>query len=364
MYTVRNRIYRLLCICVTIAILLGCVPIAGDTVEVLTLEDSCSASAAIKIPSVTKIRKSGSDNSGAKTSCARKSTLPYITDVLLEEMSAIVTYANGENPTANKAIEDKGQNTKSNVALTVIFLLKNVKAVRSLRFELLPYGNQANIYELCVFYTTLFGKQEQCYRTGVLHDYNTETIYTVDGTGILGIGYDFNFDFDTFSSAADPWQRDFGFCRDYDRLAFLIGDWFSTIRVRFRYDDRDWMIQLWKGTYSFNMQGAEIGIYNKPTDREALYYDCAADPDRMEMSFTVYLDGEELVSAPAELKWWQTKFTYHSFVNPNRLELKATIKFPDRDMMNAFAESLTEADSSVRYTTNSTTLTLLWPASK
>lgn len=361
MTVVRNRIQRLLCICFVCILLIVNMPTASETVEVLTLQDCPAAGSPASIQSVTTIQKSGSSDAGKKASC--KSTLPYVADVVLEEMRDIALYIQGENPTAKKSIEEKGQNTKSNVALTLVFLIKNTKAVRSLRFELLPYGTQENVFELCVFYTTVFGKDEQIYRTGVLHDYNTETIYTADGTGILGLGYDFNFDFDEFSSSPDPWQRDFGFCRDYDRLAFLIGDVYSTIRVPFTYDGKDWMIQMWKGTYSFNMLGAEIGIYNKPTDRQALYYDCAADPDRMEMSFTVYLDGEELVSAPPELKWWQTKFTYHSLVNPDRLALEATIKFPSVGMMNAFAESLKEADSSVTFTTKGTTLSFFWPAS-
>lgn len=365
MIAARNHLQRLLGLCIAAAIVLGCVPTVGDTVGILTMDAAVSACASTNAHSVTTIQKSQTPSKTKKTICdaAKASTTPYVLDVLEDEIRAIVTYAKGQNPNEGKTIEEKGQNTKSNVALTLIFLIKNSKPVRSLRFELLPYGNEEKVYELCVFYKTLFDKQEQVYRSGVLHDYNTETIYTVDGTGILGIGYDFNFDFNEFSSSADPWQRDFGFCRQYDQLAFLIGDVYNTIRVPFTYDGKDWMIQIWKGTYSYNMLGAEIGIYNKPADRQALYYDCAADPDRMEMALTVYLDGEELVSAPMELKWWQTKFTYHILVDPDSLALSATIKFPSKGMMQAFAESLSEADSSVTYTVQGTTLSFFWPAS-
>ena len=236
--------------------------------------------------------------------------------------------------------------------------MKNLRPVRSVRMQLDPY--KGNTKELCFYYIDLFGREEKRVPTGWLYDYDREIIYTEDGTGALGIGYDFNFGFDTFIAADDPWQRNFGFCKAYDRLAFLIGDALQTVRVPFRYNDKDWMIQLWKGIYSWIMLGAEMGIYNKPVDRKAAFYDCASNPDRMVMSFIVYAGDEEIVSTQEDLSWWQTAFTPHKPALPSDLTLCCMIEFPNPEMLAAFEESLHTQAPQICAQTDGLRITLCW----
>ena len=283
----------------------------------------------------------------------------YMMKAAFGEFDALLQYIGGKNPTEGKPIEAKGQNTKRNTATTVIDIFKKTRPAAAFHYQLVPYPGKADAWELCLFYTPPFGT-EQVVHTGLLHDYGTQTIYRVDGTGILGIGYDFNFDFDTFYAADDPWQRNFGFCPLYDALALMIGDVYETIRVPFRYDGRDWMIQIWKGIYSGNMLGAEIGIYNKPLDRTTQYYDCAADPDRAEMSFSVWLGDELIVESEHKTAWWQTAFTYHSPAKPADLTLNGRLTFQKAAMAKAFADSLAQQEPSVRIERSGRDVRFIW----
>ena len=283
---------------------------------------------------------------------------PYVSKAAFKELDGIITYMRGEDPTADKLPEEPGQNTKSNVALSIIDTIKFLRPLRRFRLELVPY--EGNTMQLVAFYKDAFDKEETCYETGWLYDYDREFIYTVDGTGMYGIGYDFNFDFNEFFSADDPWQRNFGFCKGYDSLAFLIGDYVQTIRVPFTYDDRDWMIQIWKGIYSWNMLGAEIGVYTKPLDRNANFYDCATDSQRLDMSFSVYWGDEEIIATEEEPSWWQTAFTVHKLTCASNLTLCCTIVFPDKEMMKAFSDSLAQQAPEVKVQTDGLRMSICW----
>ncbi|MBQ3151099.1 MAG: DUF4474 domain-containing protein [Clostridia bacterium] len=287
-------------------------------------------------------------------------------EVTFEELEAIIEVLKGNDPTEGKELSERGQNSKNNIAISLIYLLRNAKAVKDVRLVLEPYGDDENVKELCMYYKELFGKEEIKYRTTLIFDYNTEMIYTLDGTGILGIGFDFNFDFTEFKSSDDPWQRNFGFYEVYDYLAFLVGTAYDTARIKFSYDDRDWMIQIWKGLYNYyGMTGGEIGIYVKPQNRVAEYYDCASDEDRLVMSFDVYHGDELIIGCEPELKWWQTAFVKNKLVSPKKLTLKSSIVFPDKEMRNAFVESLKESYGDVMdVSVDGLTVNFIWHASK
>ena len=354
----KRHVRRLFCTALVFVLLSAYVPCTASAEQVITGSLPAASITTQKAPAVA-----AQEMQKSKTGKLLPA-LPYIVDVLGDEIEDLAETIRGEDPRVDKEITEKGQNTYSNVAVTLIRAAQEFQPVRTLRVKLEPYADRKNVYEVCIYYTPLFAKDEQCWHTGLLHDYNTETIYMDDGTGVLGIGYDFNFDFDTFFSADDPWQRDFGFCPMYDKLAFLIGDVYDSCRIYFTYDNRDWMIQIWKGIYSYNMLGGEIGIYNKPLDREAPYFDCAADPDRLVMSIKVMLGDEVIVDTDEDLTWWQTSFTYHMHTLPKNLTFISTIEFPDTEMLKAFITGLQEASDEITYTTDGLTLTLTWNGAK
>ena len=295
--------------------------------------------------------------------CARETAaVSHIAQASLGELNGILSYAAGHDPNAGKSAEDPGQNTKNNVALSLLALRNSLRGVRTLRWELTAYADNPAYSELCVYTRRFLCSRETCLHTGILFDDETQTVLTADGTGVLGIGYDFNYAFDTFSAAPDPWQRNFGFCRLYDQAAFLIGDYYETVRIPFRYDGKDWMIQLWKGVYSWNMLGGEIGLYNKPLDRFADFYDCANDAQRLEMAFSIHLGTEEIVQTKRSLSWWQTMFTVHKLAPPSALCMDFSVTFPNAQMLRAFLESLRENCKQIQYRKNWLEVTCVWPA--
>lgn len=290
------------------------------------------------------------------------SAIPYIAKAAGGELRGILQSAFGVDPTAEKSPADPGQNTKNNIAISLLRLRAMLRGVYSVRYTFEPYGSDPAVSELCVYVKRFLCSREECIRTGILRNDKTRTVTTIDGTGAMGIGYNYNFSFDTFSAADDPWQRNFGFCKLYDRAAILIGDRYETVRVTFRYGGRDWMIQIWKGIYSWNMLGGEIGIYNKPIDRKADFYDCAADSDRLKMAFSVSLGDETIVQTEPAYTWWQTMFTVHKHAKPSSLTMQFSIAFPNTQMLNAFLYSLTEAYPNVRVQRQGLTLHCCWPA--
>lgn len=162
-----------------------------------------------------------------------------------------------------------------------------------------------------------------------------------DSTGILGYLYD--PEEKCFYTSDDPWQRNFGYNEIYDQSASLVAIIIETCRLKFHYDDKDWMIQLWKGQYGFVLYGAEIGIYNKPENREIEHYDCATDKDMLQMEMTLYEKTEVLgvktwtktFSRPYERQWWHTGFVWGNVMTryDDDLRLYARITMRDYAML-------------------------------
>ena len=115
---------------------------------------------------------------------------------------------------------------------------------------------------------------------------------------------------------------------------------YSTERIYFNYDNKDWMIQIWKGQYGMTA-GAEIGIYNK-TDK-IMQYDCASEDEFLEMSFILYNQGDEMFRRGPEEHWWLTGFKVLNVGVPLLLDMDMTIKFPTKSMTDAFEQGLKKA---------------------
>ncbi len=157
--------------------------------------------------------------------------------------------------------------------------------------------------------------------------------------GVLGFLYDPSEM--CFYTASDPWQRKIGYTEIFDIFAPGITISFDTVRLKFEYGKKDWMIQLWKGQYGLAFYGAEIGVYTKPKDRDLDHYDCASDDEKLMMSMDFYNSGVHKFSRPYGSYWWCTGFTpgnvfgaYHNL----RVEARITVK--DYDMLVALRKVL------------------------
>jgi len=153
-------------------------------------------------------------------------------------------------------------------------------------------------------------------------------------------GFEYDEEQGIYYSSVNPWQKGFGFNVIYDMAAPLAGMNYATERIYFNYDDKDWMIQIWKGQYGMTA-GAEIGIYNK-TDK-IMQYDCVSEEEFLEMSFVLYNQGEEMFHRGPEKHWWLTGFKILNVGVPVLLDMEMTITFPTKSMADAFEGGLKKA---------------------
>lgn len=157
------------------------------------------------------------------------------------------------------------------------------------------------------------------------------------------LGYQYNKAGNYYFTTTDPWQRNFGFNVLYDMGAPFVNFYYDTIRCKFRYENKDWLIQFWKGQYGLVFLGAEIGVYTKPLDREQAHYDGASDDDMLYMSMSFYRKGVERASRDYAKYWWCTAFvpgTLDSFRDRSELSMKARITLKTKEMRDLFVASL------------------------
>lgn len=159
-------------------------------------------------------------------------------------------------------------------------------------------------------------------------------------------GYSYVLPQDIFTSRIDAWQRQFGYCRLYDEAAPHVNMIFDCLPVYFNYEDRTWMIELWKGQYGINT-GCEIGVYYsdrilKEDELEHELFQCADDENMLKLHFHLYRNGEDIAHL-CKIHWWLTAFSMGCFSRPSDLTMKVSITFHNEDMAEAFARGLVKA---------------------
>lgn len=192
--------------------------------------------------------------------------------------------------------------------------------------------------------------------------YNAET-GEVFGTnydkGVFDSGFAYNAIHDQFYATNDCWQRQFGFTPVYD-LAAKIAFKYATKRIYFEYGGQDWMIQIWKGNYVFNMfVGGEVGLYNRPDGKFGTFYNCATDEEMMPISLKVYDSEKNYVNRDTILTWWATGFKLADKVDPDALTLESSLTFPNQEMCDAFVAAANKVDG-VECTYDGTTASIVW----
>ena len=196
------------------------------------------------------------------------------------------------------------------------------------------------------------GKRTLIYGT-FWYDPATGAVTNLDGSGLLGFSYDSRDN--AFYASLNAWQRSFGYTYIYDYAAPFGVIWYDTSRIFFNYDDKEWMVQLWKGQYGWVLIGCEIGLYYRDFDDKSTlvddkgrkYFKCADDDMLIKMSLSLYRDGKLLFSRHEQYSWWLTGFvpgmlddwgfTYDS---PQALTVDSKLIFQDEEMMDAFIEGL------------------------
>lgn len=161
-----------------------------------------------------------------------------------------------------------------------------------------------------------------------------------------------------YTNDKDCWQDNFGFARVYDIVSPYIALEYDYTRVFFKYDNKDFMVQLWKGQYGYIFYGGEIGIYHKESDgKETGYFTFFKTADEKywpKMEMTLYHqklngDWEREFTRDYDYYWWCTGFKpgHLRKVEPaNELRIVARITFADKEMASLFANGLKECNFS------------------
>ena len=123
-------------------------------------------------------------------------------------------------------------------------------------------------------------------------------------------------------------------------------------------------MEIWKGQYGITA-GAEIGFYNKPSDRVMEHYDCVTDEEMLTMAFDFYNMDELVFTRGPEKHWWLTGFKFLHVGIPSFIDLDMTIEFPNRKMANAFEKGLKEEKKKqltdpIKYTRSGDTFNIEW----
>ncbi len=173
----------------------------------------------------------------------------------------------------------------------------------------------------------------------------------MDEGAVLSYKYDPEGEF-FYVDDINSWQQQFGFNPLYDYAAGFTVMYYDTVRLYFDYQNRGYMLQLWKGQYGLMFIGSEIGFYekdnNKPTNTSAAlnHYECATD-HLLPMEMVCYRANskgtlEPLFKRKYERHWWSTGFVpgvLKNFLDRSELLMEARITFDNEEMAQIVADT-------------------------
>ena len=166
----------------------------------------------------------------------------------------------------------------------------------------------------------------------------------LDEGALLSYKYDPEGEF-FYVDDINSWQQQFGFNPLYDFAAGFTVMYYDTVRIYFDYQNRGYLLQLWKGQYGLMFVGSEIGFYEKddkkPTSSSAAlnHYECATD-HLLPMEMVCYrMDStgtlNPLFKRKYERHWWSTGFVpgvLKNFSDRSELVMEARITFDTPEM--------------------------------
>lgn len=170
---------------------------------------------------------------------------------------------------------------------------------------------------------------------------------------VLSYQYSYEDDY-YYTNDKEAWQYNFGFGKIYDFVSPYILLEYDYVRVFFVYEDKDWMLQMWKGQYGLIFYGGEVGIYNRPHSEEGVHewtmYSCPAEEDWLGMEITLWheqLDGTwtREFSRDYDKYWWCTGFKNGHLRQEepaDELRLTGRITLKDAEMTELVSKGLIE----------------------
>lgn len=157
-----------------------------------------------------------------------------------------------------------------------------------------------------------------------------------------------------YTNDKDAWQYNFGFGKIYDFVSPYILLEYDYIRVFFTYENKDWMLQMWKGQYGLVFYGGEVGIYNKEHSDKGIdewtFFNCPAEEDWLNMEMTLWhedINGNwnREFTREYDKYWWCTGFKNGHLRQEepaDELRLTGRITLKDAQMTSLVADGLAE----------------------
>ena len=165
-----------------------------------------------------------------------------------------------------------------------------------------------------------------------------------------------------YTNDKEAWQYNFGFGKIYDLASPYLLLEYDYIRVFFTYENKDWMLQMWKGQYGLIFYGGEIGIYNRDHVDDGIsewtFFSCPAEEDWLNMEMTLWheeLNGDWTREFTREYTkyWWCTGFKNGHLRQEepaDELRLTGRITFKDAEMTKLVVDGLKECGFGVSET--------------
>lgn len=140
------------------------------------------------------------------------------------------------------------------------------------------------------------------------------------------------------------WQQNFGFNEGYDSMAPLGMMNYDTVRVKFVYDNKEWLVQMWKGQYGYAFVGGEVGVYTRKIGSSGTHYNCAKEEDWLNMEMAFVWDRSHdgnyktIFARDYTKYWWCTGFVpgLETGAPRDQFRLVTHITFESEEMANAF----------------------------
>lgn len=223
-----------------------------------------------------------------------------------------------------------------------------------------PYPARPGCEEVGFVVTYRDGRTEEV-MLGILYDTINNVFIGKNGEpALLGFYLDLNQNY--VYTGIDVWQRNMGFNIFYDIFCYLTPFFFhyTTQRLKFTYQSKDWMFQMWKGRYAI-ANGGEFGIYTRDASKNGSFYDCASDEDMLVMSIAVYHGDKLIFKREPTLHWWVTGFAIDDTAYlPESLTLISTVTMRDEEMLNLVKGELEKKKGIIDYEVNGLDVTITW----
>lgn len=210
---------------------------------------------------------------------------------------------------------------------------------------------------------SFFRKRTAIQKVNNLDTYEKETI--LDNLA-EPFGYAYESTQDIFVTRQNAPQKLFGYTSAYDHSAPFFNMVFDYETIYFDYNNRTWLIEMWKGQYGIN-SGCELGVYYAdkivpPEKYNSTLFQGAHDNDNLLISLKLNrhtCPREECIENLGQIRkrhWWPTIFKMGIFSKPEELFVNTSIRFKDYAMLCSFIKSFTQTLPDTFYKINGLTV--------